>query len=85
MRKALIASGITLVAGTVLIGGVYQSLLIQLYHRFPEYDRKIVRKTYREMMVESFKGSLPVKQTMSDAEMDALFIKEYNANILHAV
>jgi len=85
MRKALIASGATLAIGTALLMVAYQNWLHQLYNRFPNYDRKIVRETYRSMLSEALRGNLPMAQDMTDTEMDALFIKQYNARRLHAV
>lgn len=85
MRKALII-GATPIVAAVLLAGVYQSIFYhQLYSRFPDYDRKTIRRTYRKMMAESFQGNLPMKQDASDDEMDALFVKMYNAQRLHAV
>jgi len=85
MRKALII-GATPFVTAIVLAGVYQSILYhQLYRRFPDYDRKVIRATYRKMMAESFQGNLPMKQDASDEEMDALFIKMYTAKHPHGI
>ena len=45
-----------------------------LYGRFPDVDRKIVRKAYRRMLLKALTGGYTDDlQSASDADMDVLF------------
>ena len=66
-----------LVAGTAIAAVMTtRSYNNDLYNRFPEYDRKIVRKAYRRLMLKSLSGKLDQAMLTSDDGMDMLFIAE---------
>ena len=51
----------------------------QLYERFPELDRKIIRKAYRNMWVNAILLQKYPEEVMDDDEkMDEVFLNEYN-------
>ena len=51
----------------------------QLYERFPELDRKIIRKAYRNMWVNAiFLQKYPEEVMDDDEKMDEVFLNEYN-------
>ena len=48
----------------------------QLYERFPEFDRKIIRKAYRNMWVNALLQKYPEEVMDDDAKMDVVFAHE---------
>ena len=50
----------------------------QLYERFPELDRKIIRKAYRNMWVNALLQKYPEEVMDDDEKMDEVFLNEYN-------
>ena len=50
----------------------------QLYERFPEFDRKIIRKAYRNMWVNILLQKYPEEVMDDDEKMDEVFLNEYN-------
>lgn len=50
----------------------------QLYERFPELDRKIIRKAYRNMWVNALLQKYQEEVMDDDEKMDEVFLNEYN-------
>ena len=50
----------------------------QLYERFPELDRKIIRKTYRNTLVNGILQKYLEEVMDDDEKMDEVFLNEYN-------
>ena len=50
----------------------------QLYERFPELDRKIIRKAYRNMWVNALLQKYPEEMLDDDEKADEVFLNEYN-------
>lgn len=72
----------TTIASVVVVGAIaaiavqFHSYHQDLYGRFPELDRKIVRKAYRRMMLVALSGQLTDEQTANDDTMDRVFLDE---------
>lgn len=60
------------------LGFQWQTLLNDLYGRFPNHDRKVIRKAYRRMLIKSAAGKYPDLNDWTDEQMDQLFLIEYN-------
>lgn len=73
-KKTVAATGSVIIILGVVIG--YRKLLQDMYGRFPELDKKLVRKTYNHMNLQSLAGRLDV-ENLDDTEMDALFRRLY--------
>ena len=50
----------------------------QLYERFPELDRKIIRKAYRNMWVNALLQKYTEEVLDDDENADEVFLNEYN-------
>ena len=50
----------------------------QLYERFPELDRKIIRKAYRNMWVNTLLQKYSEEMMDDDEKADEVFLNEYN-------
>lgn len=49
-----------------------------LYGRFPDLDRKIVRKAYRKMMLRALRGTYTDEQLETDESSDLVFLGVYH-------
>lgn len=56
--------------------GWWTSLQKDLYGRFPNHDRKVIRKAYRSFLKNSAAGLYGDIDPLTDEEMDALFMLE---------
>lgn len=73
-RKFAAASIVTAIA--VLGAGLtLRSYHKDLYGRFPDIDRKVVRQAYRKFVARAAKGQIDT-DGLTDAEMDRLFLQE---------
>jgi hypothetical protein len=77
MNKTKIATA-ALGVSSLLIATYWQKVLNDIYGRFPNYDRKIARKAFRRMLLNSFAGNYPDDlDDYTDEQMDKLFEAEY--------
>lgn len=76
MTKNQKIAAAAVVSLTVVAAIQYKSLVTQVEARFPEIDKKIVRKAYRNMMMKSFAGGYATESMSSDQAMDAFFLTE---------
>lgn len=63
--------GVTILAARI---AVFEVPVVSLIERFPQIDRKIVRKAYREVLTDAFTGKYNGINTDNDAEWDKLFL-----------
>lgn len=77
MKKALTILVSLLFVATTASYGLLSVYHHQLYERFPEFDRKIVRKAYRNMLMNAILQKYPEEMMDDDAQMDVVFANEY--------
>ena len=78
MKKTLTILVSLLFVATTASYGLLTVYHHQLYERFPEFDRKIIRKAYRNMWVNALLQKYPEEVMDDDAKMDVVFLNEYN-------
>lgn len=70
-----IAASVVIVVAVTATAVKVHEYNTDLYGRFPELDRKVVRKAFRKMMAKSLRGELTDAQTANDDTMDATFLR----------
>lgn len=78
MKKTLTILVSLLFVATTASYGLLTVYHHQLYERFPEFDRKIIRKAYRNMWVNALLQKYPEEVMADDEKMDEVFLNEYN-------
>ena len=78
MKKTLTILVSLLFVATTASYGLLTVWHHQLYERFPELDRKIIRKAYRNMWVNILLQKYPEEVMDDDEKMDEVFLNEYN-------
>ena len=78
MKKTLTILVSLLFVATTASYGLLTVYHHQLYERFPELDRKIIRKAYRNMWVNALLQKYPEEVMDDDEKMDEVFLNEYN-------
>ena len=78
MKKTLTILVSLLFVATTASYGLLSVYHHQLYERFPEFDRKIIRKAYRNMWVNALLQKYPEEVMDDDEKMDEVFLNEYN-------
>lgn len=68
----IVAWSVLIIVPAVLIGSANHKRNQQLYTRFPDFDRKIVRKTYKKLMNDALAGKIDVID-WSDEKFDQHF------------
>lgn len=77
MKKTLTILVSLLFVATTASYGLLSVYHHQLYERFPEFDRKIIRKAYRNMWVNALLQKYPEELMDDDEKMDVVFVNEY--------
>ena len=78
MKKTLTILVSLLFVATTASYGLLNLYYHQLYERFPGLDRKTIRKTYRNMLVNGILQKYPEEVMDDDEKMDEVFLNEYN-------
>lgn len=85
-NQKILASAVLVVGLTVVVAVTkWQSWIQDIEGRFPEIDRKILRKAYRKFMTNSALGKYNDLDldVYDDEQMDVLFMREVNKLTYH--
>ena len=79
MNKKIAILAAAFVAAAVGFIWLGHTLTNDLQGRFPHLPRVVLAKAYRRMLVKSMSGQYPDLDSMTDEEMDVLFLAEVDA------
>lgn len=71
IKKTLVIS----VAGMAVSSLALNKLHKEIYERFPNTDRKVLRKAFNKFFLDALTGRTEVPGHATDEEMDAIFLK----------
>jgi hypothetical protein len=74
-NKSVVAGVVFGVGVAIAVTRTWQSYLDDLQKRFPDLDRKVLKKAYKQFMRNAAADKYGPMADFSDATMDALFLK----------
>ena len=72
-KPAIITAALTVTAAAVAVALPMNVCYNQLYVRFPNFDRKIIRKAYNKMMLDAIMQKVHCAN-LDDWQMDVMFL-----------
>jgi len=75
MKKTAITATVILAGVTLIAVNRWQTYINDLSNRFPNLDRKVIRKAYKQFLKNAADDKYGPMSDFSDEKMDALFME----------